>query len=165
MPKSIYRLPFLGERTGNADRSYLDFLAGLDDHVEGTKKLERVSQPVKEHKRNYQGFNFFLEQHRKVMETIGRGEFLLVGCNNQDLRQLLHLTTTQASRILKRLRVHGLLRKLPHRYRYTLTELGRQVVAAGLKVRAMVLIPALQAAASNLAKNAQNSTRKDLLSR
>jgi len=147
MSKSIYSLTFLRERAGNANRSYLDFLAGLDDHVEGTKKLDRISQPTAEHGRNYPGFNFFRDEHRKVMETIAQAEFLIDGCSNKDLRQRLGLTSSQASRMLKRLRVHGLTRKLPKQYRYKLTELGRQAVTAGLKVRAMVLVPALQPAA------------------
>jgi DNA-binding MarR family transcriptional regulator len=124
----------------------LDFLAGLDDHVEGTKKLDRISQPATEHGRAHPGFNFFRNQHRELMETIAQAEFLIDGCSNKDLRQRLDLTSSQASRMLKRLRVHGLIKKLANQYRYKLTELGRQAVAAGLKVRAMVLIPALQPA-------------------
>lgn len=147
MSKSIYSLPFLRERAGNANRAYWDFLAGLDDPVEGAKKLDRLSQPAREHGRNYPGFNFFRNEHRELLETLAQADFLIDGCSNQDLRQRLHLTTGQASRMLKRLRVHGLTKKLAHRYRYKLTELGRQAAAAGLKVRAMIIIPTLQAAA------------------
>ena len=146
IPKNIYSLPFVHERAAAANRSYLDFVAGLDDHVEGLKKLDRISQPATENGRAYPGFNFFRNQHRELMEAIAQPEFLIAGCSNKDLRQRLKLTASQASRILKGLRVHGIVRKVAKRYRYKLTELGQRVVTAGLKVRAMILIPALQAA-------------------
>jgi len=45
--------------------------------------------------------------------------------------------------LLKRLHVHGLIKKVSRRYKYYLTELGRQVVAMALKLREMVIIPEL----------------------
>jgi len=43
--------------------------------------------------------------------------------------------------LLKRLRVHGLIKKVGRRYKYYLTQLGRQVVLMLLKLREMVIIP------------------------
>jgi len=47
------------------------------------------------------------------------------------------------SRILRRLRTHGLIKKASHCYKYYLTVLGKQVVALGLKLKEMVIIPDL----------------------
>jgi hypothetical protein len=47
------------------------------------------------------------------------------------------------SRCLKRLRVHGLIKRIGKTYKRYLTELGRRVVLTGLKLREMVIIPAL----------------------
>jgi DNA-binding IclR family transcriptional regulator len=47
------------------------------------------------------------------------------------------------SRVLKRLRVHGLVKRVGHTYRYYLTVPGKQVVASGLKLENLVLIPEL----------------------
>jgi len=49
---------------------------------------------------------------------------------------------------LKRLRLHGLVKKVGHTYRYYLTLLGKQVIASGLKLKNMVLIPQLALAAA-----------------
>src|SRR5262249_8494221 len=49
----------------------------------------------------------------------------------------------QISRTMKRLRVHGLIKKLGHKYKYYLTALGKQVVALGLKLKEIHIIPAL----------------------
>jgi hypothetical protein len=41
------------------------------------------------------------------------------------------------------LRVHGVIKKVGKRYKYYLTEFGRQSVAMALKLREMTVIPAL----------------------
>ena len=61
---------------------------------------------------------------------------------------LPELTGPQLSRSLKRLRVHGLIKKIGHRYKYYLTTAGRTVLATALKLRELVVIPALNAPAA-----------------
>jgi hypothetical protein len=50
---------------------------------------------------------------------------------------------TQVSRLLKRLRLHGLIKKVAHGYKYYVTTFGKDVLAAGLKLRELVIIPQL----------------------
>ena len=45
------------------------------------------------------------------------------------------------SRLLKRLRVHGLIKKVGHTYKYYLTRFGKAVMTTGLKLRELVIIP------------------------
>ncbi len=52
-------------------------------------------------------------------------------------------TSGQVSRLLKRLRVHGLIKKVGNRYKYYLTELGRQIATMTLKIRETCVIPTL----------------------
>lgn len=54
-------------------------------------------------------------------------------------------TSSQISRILKSLRLHGIIKKTRHSYRYYLTRLGRKIIAAGLKIQELMLVPALAA--------------------
>jgi DNA-binding PadR family transcriptional regulator len=56
--------------------------------------------------------------------------------------------TGQISRLMKRLRMHGLIKKVGKTYKYYLTALGKQVIALGLKLKNLYIIPALAAAAS-----------------
>jgi len=44
---------------------------------------------------------------------------------------------------MKRLRVHGLIKRIGKTYKHYVTELGRRVVITGLKLREMVIIPSL----------------------
>ncbi len=47
-----------------------------------------------------------------------------------------------SSRLLKRLRLHGLIKKVGHAY-YYLTRFGKDVIATGLKLKELVVIPQL----------------------
>ena len=49
--------------------------------------------------------------------------------------------TGTISRILKRLHVHGLIKKVGTTYKYYLTRFGREVIAMALKLKEMVVIP------------------------
>ena len=63
---------------------------------------------------------------------------------NRRLRQhLQHLNSGQVTRLLKRLHVHGIIKRVGKRYRYYLTDLGRQAAILALKLRELVVIPAL----------------------
>ena len=69
---------------------------------------------------------------------------ILRGARNADLRQ--HLpgkSQGQVSRMLKRLWMHGLIKKVGGIYNYYITELGRTLTTMGLKIKNLVLIPEL----------------------
>ena len=55
-------------------------------------------------------------------------------------------TSGQIGRILKRLRLHGLIKKVGKTYKYYLTELGRRAVLIGLKLKEHLIVPGLAAA-------------------
>ena len=75
---------------------------------------------------------------------IGRGELVACGLSSRDLHILLpDKSKGQISRLIKRFRVHGLVKKVAHRYRYYLTELGRQAATLALKLRELQAVPAL----------------------
>jgi hypothetical protein len=142
--KTIYSLPVLRTLLEAANRRYLEFLSTLDDPGSGPRDLERLSRPQREQGRSYRGFNPVAGEDLTLFLTLARGEFNIRGFQSKDLaRHLPHLSGAQRSRLLKRLRTHGLLKKVGHRYRYYLTRLGRRLVAAALKLRAFVLLPAL----------------------
>jgi DNA-binding HxlR family transcriptional regulator len=45
--------------------------------------------------------------------------------------------------LLKRLRLHGLLKKVPRCHKYYLTALGRRVIACCLRLREEIVLPSL----------------------
>ena len=147
MKKSIYSLAPLRELLLAANRRYLEFISTIEDDKVGTGKLNKVSQPVEENDRSYRGFNFFDPEDEELFEALGRGEFNITGFQNKDLRlRVKGKNTGQVSRLMKRLRTHGLIKKVGRTYKYYLTGLGKQVTALGLKLKNLYVIPQLSAA-------------------
>lgn len=148
MRKTIYSIPPLAELMQAANRRYLEFLSTLDDSSAGPKQLDRITRTVRDGSRTYRGFNFLGEEDARLLFAITRGEFNISGFQNRDLRR--HLTdydARQLSHMLKRLRTHGLIKRIGRTYKYYLTRLGRIVSATVLKLREFVIIPSLAHAA------------------
>jgi hypothetical protein len=140
--KSIYSLPALADLMGAANRRYLEFLSTLDDVSPGLKQLERVTAPARDGDRTYRGFNLLASADVALLRTLVRGEFNISGFQNKDLRHALgRYDARQISQMLKRLRTHGLIKKVGRTYKYYLTQVGRLVAATVLKLREFVVIP------------------------
>ncbi|MGV1080884.1 MAG: MarR family transcriptional regulator, partial [Candidatus Nanopelagicales bacterium] len=147
MQKTIYSLPALREILEAANRRYLEFLSAIEDPRNGRDKLDKLSQSVLNEGRSYPGFNLFDADDEALFSTIARGEFNIGGMQNKTLRRFLpDKTSGQMSRLLKRLRVHGLIKKVGHTYKYYLTRFGKTVITTGLKLRELVIIPQLATA-------------------
>ena len=142
--KTIYSLAPPRELLLAANRRYLEFISTIEDDRAGTDKLNKISQPVAENDRNYRGFNFFDSRDEELFGSLGRGEFNISGFQNKDLRRhLADRSSGQISRTMKRLRVHGLIKKIGRTWKYYLTALGKQVISLGLKLKGLYIIPAL----------------------
>ena len=129
-----------------ANRRYLEFISTIEDDKAGTDKLNKISQPVEENDRSYRGFNFFDAADEELFEALSRGEFNISGFQNKDLRRRVKgKDTGQVSRLMKRLRTHGMIKKIGRTYKYYLTGLGKQVIALGQKLKNLYLIPELSA--------------------
>ena len=144
LKKSIYSLHDLRQLAVAANRRYLDFLSSLDDPSVAVETVGRLSEKVEEAGRGYSGFNFFSKPDLALFEAIVRGEHTIQGFRNADLRiRLPGKSPGQVSRMLKRLRLHGVIRKIGRTYKYYVSELGRTAITMGLKLKNLVLIPDL----------------------
>jgi hypothetical protein len=81
------------------------------------------------------------------LEFVGRGEHLITGFRNRDVRQCLYgarptaaaesrRQSDRVSRLLALLRAHGLVQKIAKTHRYQVTTRGREQIAAILAARA-----------------------------
>lgn len=144
MKKTIYSLYQLFTIMKAANYRYLEFISSFDDHSDGQKKLSDTTKAIVEKDRSYRGFNFFDENDLKVFEAISRGEFMTYGMQNKDIRNHMdNISSSAMSRIFKRLRLHGLIERAKGTYKYFPTALGKSVIAAGLTVKNLILIPEL----------------------
>jgi hypothetical protein len=144
MRKSIYSLPTLQAYLLAANHRYLKFIAAIDTPEVGAQRLNQVTKTQTDNQHRYKGFNLLAEEDACLLRILLRGEFAVVGLTNKALRKLLHHKSSgQVTRLLKRLRVHHLIKKVGKHHKYYLTHLGRQVAAMALKLRELYVIPAL----------------------
>ena len=141
--KSIYSLGVLRELLGAANRRYLEFISALDAPSAGIRAVEKVGRPARHEGRSYPGFNLFGADDLNLFQAIVRGEFTISGLRNRDLQVHLNKTAGQVSRLLKRLRLHGLIKKIGPTYKYYLTRFGQAVTACALRLRQTIVLPAL----------------------
>jgi DNA-binding MarR family transcriptional regulator len=144
MRKSIYSLAPLQEILSAANQRYLAFISAFDAPIGGCQCLNSLTQTRVENQHSYKGFNFFSEEDATILRLLLRGEFATYGLCSRDLLTFLpEKSPGQISRLIKRLRVHGLIKKVAHRYNYYLTDLGRKAATLALKLREFQASPAL----------------------
>ena len=121
---------------------YLTFMSDIEDPSAGLRLMRKISNPVRHKGRGWRGFNLLDEQDYKVFVALLRGEWAISGFRNKDLRKHLpHLTGWRVSYLLRRLRTHGIIKKVARRHKYYLTKMGRRVLAAAVKVRHDEVLP------------------------
>jgi hypothetical protein len=144
LKKTIYSLSALQELLLAANQRYLKFISEIDTPEVGVQQLYRLAETKEINHHRHKGFNLFSREDASLFRTLLRGEFFISGFTNKALRHLLpDKNAGQITRLLKRLRVHGLIKKVGRRYKYYLTDFGRQVIVMALKLREMTVIPEL----------------------
>ncbi len=144
MKKGIYSISPLRELLMAANYRYIEFISAIDDNSSGIKKLNKISKTIELNNRTYKGFNLFSEDDYKLFESIVNGSFTISGFQNKTLRERITTkNSAQISRIIKRLRVHGMIKKVRNTYKYYPTKLGQEVMLTGLKLKEIFIIPNL----------------------
>lgn len=133
------------ELSQQANERYLEALAAATEPT----PLGTLSQPlcrrVRYHGQSVRALNPLAADDAALLAIVYRGEFVITGLRNRDVRRLLYADTrdaltrhrraAQVTRQLRLLRGHGVLRKISRTHRYQLTPNGRVVVAALLAAR------------------------------
>jgi hypothetical protein len=123
---------------------YLEALAAVD----ATETLAETAGPICQrtiwHKRPARALNPMAAEDAHLLQAVSRGEFLLQGFRNRDLCGLLFTEHGQGTdrkkmakvtRLIRLLRAHGLVQKVPRTHRYTVTASGRTTITALLAAR------------------------------
>ena len=142
LKKNIYSLGFLSDNLKAANKRYLEFISAFNNKEVGRKRLEKVTESKTENNRNYKGFNFFSDDDLSVLLSIVRGEFNISGFRNKHLQKQLGFNGSKISRLIKRLRIHGLIKKTADSYKYYITKLGKETIIMAEKIKGLVLVPA-----------------------
>jgi hypothetical protein len=123
-------------------------MACLDNPDAAQKALAKMAAPAKVKGRSLRGFDLFLDPDYRLFLTLARGEWSISGFSAGNLRQHIpSLSAGRASYLIKRLRTHGLIKKVAHTYKYFFTKLVRRVVVTALVIREYFVQPSLVPAA------------------
>jgi hypothetical protein len=128
-----------------ANARYLNALASVTGRTPLKDEAAALCKPVTLEGHRYRGLNPWSPEDAALLEAVSRGEFILSGLRNRDLRSLLfpkhdseqqqRRQASQVTRKLALLRAHGLLRKISGTHRYMLTQKGRRLITALLAAR------------------------------
>lgn len=139
--KGVADLHARAQISQKANERYLDGLAQTDQPTTLAEIVQPLCQPVKWHGRRARGLRPLETDDSALLIAIARGEFTINGFRNRDLRPLLfgNESASQATvrrqsakitRLIRVLRAHRLVQKLPRSHRYQLTGRGRETVTA-----------------------------------
>jgi hypothetical protein len=101
-------------------------------------------QPIRDrHGRSSRAFNPATAPDVAVFAAVLRGERTLQGFRNREVRRRLfgppaaadRRRSAQASRLVKRLHLRGLVAKIPRSRRWRITQLGHAVLTAAIQLR------------------------------
>lgn len=142
--KNIYSLCIMSSIMLASNKRYLEFISAFDNKEAGRKRLDDISKAKNHNNRNYKGFNLFSADDLSLLLTVLRGENNIYGFRNKDIRaKIPGFSTGKVSRMIKRLKVFGLIKKAKKAYKYYTTKLGKELVIAAQKLKEAILIPEL----------------------
>lgn len=144
--KSVADLSRRAQISDQATNRYAEALAAIEDKTPLKDISDKLCRPVHYHGRQVRALHPLDPQDARLLETVNRGEFLLDGFRNRDLRSLLYATpaastaeqrrrSAAVTRQLRLLRAHHLIQKVPKSHRYQVTPFGRTALAALLAAR------------------------------
>lgn len=137
--RSVTDLPARAALSLAANGRYLLALAATRGGRALGETVASICRPVTCQGQRFRAMRPLVPQEMAVLTTINRGDFTVEGFRNADIRRALfaHPATTPedklrqstaAGRCLRRLRAHGMIRKVPGRHRYLVTQKGREVI-------------------------------------
>jgi len=144
--KSVADLSRRAEISAKATERYAEALAAIEDKTPLKDLTDNLCRPAQYKGRRVRALRPLDPHDAHLLETINRGEFLLDGFRNRELRSLLYAAPAASSkeerrrsaavtRQLRLLRAHHLIQKVPKTHRYQVTQFGRIALAALLAAR------------------------------
>ena len=136
MRKGVVDIRRRAELARSANERYLEALSVVGEIKPSSQLLDTVSKPVEKDGRRYRALRPICPKEGELFEAIMRGEFLLQGFRNKDLRAQLPLYNAGAiTRSLRLLRAHKLIHKVYGTNYYRITKLGQEIISTALKFR------------------------------
>jgi hypothetical protein len=133
----------LDRRAGISQKSnerYMEALAAVESQPTLGETAAKVCRRTRWKGRPVRALNPLADEDARLLQAVSRGEFVLNGFRNPDLRQQLfgdarsaktrRSQTAKVTRLIRILRAHGLVHKIAKTHRYTVSSKGRDIIAA-----------------------------------
>ena len=129
-----------------ANERYLEALAVVGEPTPSHQLLDKVSTRLERQGRKFRALRPISPEDSRVFSNLLRGEFLIQGIRNHDLRQHLYPQTNydpdqrrkdsaRVTRYLGLLRSHDLIYRVPKTNYYRVTKQGHEVMSTAIKFR------------------------------
>ena len=134
MGKSVANLYRYVEISKNITKRYIEALPEINKDTIPLKELEGISTRVEINSRTYAGINILNEKNLELFSEISKGEYLINGFSNKNIRKNIFKNSedkniiNKTTRILAKLRAHGIIKKVSRKNKYYLTTKGRKII-------------------------------------
>ena len=137
MGKSISNLYRYAEISKACNQRFLDAMTDIVPMKSVQEEIGKICSGKTVKGKRISGFNVWSPDVVHIMETISDGKYLINGFRNKDIRETIFpkvrdakKRSSKTSRLLKKLRQHGLVKKVPRSRRYHVTSKGRRIMGA-----------------------------------
>jgi hypothetical protein len=159
MGKGVAHFRRYAQVSAASNGRYLNALAAAPLRLAALEQLDDLCEPARRDGVTYGGFNPLRAEEARLFEALLNGGHAINGLRNADLRRALYprpaadtdearRRSARVSRLLRKLRAHGLLAKVPRARLYRLTSSGAQRLGAVMAYRQHVFPIALEVCAS-----------------
>lgn len=142
MGKSIANLYRYAEVSRACNQRFLDSMVDIVPVKSVLKEIEIVCSGKTINGKKVAGFNVWSPDVVCIMEAVSDGRYLINGFRNKDISGFIlpkvkdtKKRSSKTSRILKKLRQHGLIKKVPRSRRYHVTSKGRRIMGTLIELR------------------------------
>ena len=142
MGKSISNLYRYAEVSKACNKRFIDAMVDIIPVKSTLDEIDSICSGKKINGKKVTGFNVWAPEIVLIMETVCNGKYFINGFRNKDIRRTIfpnikdsHKLSSKTSRTLKKLRQHGLIKKVSRSRRYIVTSKGRRIMGALIEIR------------------------------
>ena len=136
MGKSIANLYRYAEVSKATNFRYINALPLPVDKITPVKEIEKISKGLEVNGRHISGFNILNSETTKLLEILSSGDYVVNGITNKTLRCRIFKEEdfcsvsirNKTTRLLNKLKHHGIVKKVNHSSKYYLTVNGRKII-------------------------------------
>ena len=134
MGKSISNLYRYVEISKSITKRYIEALPDVNTDEVPISEINKISSSIEVNNRKYTGFNILEKGTLNLFSIISSGEYLINGFSNKLIREkyfkneITKKDINKLTRLLSKLKAHGIIKKVARKNKYYLTTNGRKII-------------------------------------